>query len=68
MEIPYQFILCAAKLLKSGGYFAIEHSEIQAESMKIALTNYFTEVTVHYDLTGRPRWTSATRNALEVSK
>ena len=68
MEIPNQFILCAARLLKSGGYFAIEHSEVQAELMKIALTNYFTEVTVHYDLTGRPRWTSAIRNALEVSK
>jgi release factor glutamine methyltransferase len=55
-------------LLKSGGYFAIEHSEGQAELMKIALTEYFSEVTVHYDLTDRPRWTSAVRNTLEVSK
>ncbi len=68
MEIPNQFISCAGRLLKSGGYFAIEHSEDQAGLMKIALSDYFNEVTVHYDLTGRPRWTSAIRNALEVSK
>ena len=67
MEIPNQFILCAARILKSGGYFAIEHGEHQGESIKIALNCYFTEVTVRYDLTGRPRWTSAMRNGLEVS-
>ena len=67
MEIPNQFILCAARVLKSGGYFAIEHGEHQGESIKIALNYYFTEVTVHYDLTGRPRWSSAIRNDLEVS-
>ena len=67
MEIPNQFILCAARILKSGGYFAIEHGEHQGVSIKIALNNYFTEVAVHYDLTGRPRWTSAIRNDLEVS-
>ena len=68
MEIPSQFISCAARLLKNGGYFAIEHSEDQAELIKIALSDYFTEVTIHYDLADRPRWTSATRNGLEVSK
>ena len=68
MEIPNQFISCAARLLKSGGYFAIEHGEHQGELIKIALNSYFTEVVVHYDLTGRPRWTSAIRNDLEVSK
>jgi release factor glutamine methyltransferase len=67
MEIPSQFIICAARLLKSGGYFAIEHGEHQGELIKIALSSYFTEVAVHYDLTGRPRWTSAIRNELEVS-
>ena len=67
MKIPNQFILCAARILKSGGYFAIEHGEHQGESIKIALNDYFAEVTVHYDLTGRPRWTSAIRNDLEVS-
>ena len=67
MKIPNQFILCAVRILKSGGYFAIEHGEHQGESIKIALNNYFAEVTVHYDLTGRPRWTSAIRNDLEVS-
>jgi release factor glutamine methyltransferase len=39
MEIPNQFILCAARVLKNGGYFAIEHGEQQGESIKIAL-NY----------------------------
>lgn len=68
MEVPSQFISCAARLLKNDGYFAIEHSEDQAELIKIALSDYFTEVTIHYDLADRPRWTSATRNGLEVSK
>ena len=67
MEIPNQFIFCAARVLKNGGYFAIEHGEQQGESIKIALNHYFTEVLLHYDLTGRPRWTSAIRNDLEVS-
>ena len=67
MKIPNQFILCAVRILKSGGYFAIEHGEHQGESIKIALNHYFTEVVLHYDLTGRPRWTSAIRNDLEVS-
>ena len=67
MEIPNQFILCAARVLKSGGYFAIEHGEQQGEPIKIALNYFFTEVVLHYDLTGRPRWTSAIRNDLEVS-
>lgn len=67
MEIPNQFILCAARVLKNGGYFAIEHGEQQGALIKIALNYYFTEVVVHYDLLGRPRWTSATRNDLEVS-
>ena len=68
MEVPSQFISCAARLLKNDGHFAIEHSEDQAELIKIALSDYFTEVTIHYDLADRPRWTSATRNGLEVSK
>ena len=67
MEIPRQFILCAARVLKNGGCFAIEHGEQQGELIKIALNYYFTEVVLHYDLTGRPRWTSAIRNDLEVS-
>ena len=67
MEIPRQFILCAARVLKNGGYFAIEHGEQQGELIKIALNYYFNEVVVHYDLTGRSRWTSAIRNDLEVS-
>jgi release factor glutamine methyltransferase len=67
MDIPNQFILCAARVLKNGGYFAIEHGEQQGEPIKIALNYYFTEVVLHYDLTGRPRWTSARRNDLEVS-
>ena len=67
MEIPNQFILCAARVLNSGGYFAIEHGEQQGEPIKIALSYFFTEVVLHYDLTGRPRWTSAIKNDLEVS-
>lgn len=66
IEIPAQFIICAAKLLKNGGYFAIEHGSDQAELIRVELNPYFSQVTLHYDLSGRPRWTGGVRNSLEV--
>ena len=61
MELPQRFIDAAARLLKRGGVLAIEHTEIQGPLIAQALESTFTEIVLHYDLTNRPRWTSAVR-------
>ena len=61
LEIPKRFIAAAARLLKVGGLLAIEHTETQGESIANLLSNDFTQISLHLDLTGRPRWTSAIR-------
>ena len=61
LEIPKRFINAAARLLKAGGLLAIEHTETQGESIANLLSNDFTQISLHLDLTGRPRWTSAIR-------
>jgi release factor glutamine methyltransferase len=61
MDIPDTFIEAAIRLLKSGGFFAIEHHEDQKTVMVKALEGNFTDITSHRDLTGRPRFTTAVR-------
>ena len=61
LEIPKRFIAAAARLLKVGGLLAIEHTETQGELIANLLSNDFTQISLHLDLTGRPRWTSAIR-------
>ena len=61
LEIPKRFITAAARLLKVGGLLAIEHTETQGESIANLLSTDFTQISLHLDLTGRPRWTSAIR-------
>jgi release factor glutamine methyltransferase len=62
MEIPQQFITAAARLLKPGGVLVIEHTEDQGLAIAAALSVDFSEVALHDDLVGRPRWTSAVRS------
>jgi len=61
MELPQRFINAAARLLKSGGVLAIEHTEGQGAAIDAVLSKEFNEIVLHQDLTGRPRWTSAVR-------
>ena len=61
MEIPKIFIAAASRLLKSGGVLVIEHTEEQGAAIADALSVDFSEVALHDDLVGRPRWTSAVR-------
>ena len=61
MELPQRFIDAAARLLKSGGVLAIEHTEEQGGHLAAYLAKDFNEIVLHYDLTQRPRWTSALR-------
>jgi release factor glutamine methyltransferase len=61
LELPKRFIEAAARLLKSGGLLAIEHTETQGEAIAKLLESDFNQIALHQDLTGRPRWTSAIR-------
>lgn len=61
MHIPKLFIDSAARLLKPGGIFIMEHHEKQSDLVKQALKEEFTLPQTHADLTGRDRFTSARR-------
>lgn len=61
MQIPKLFIYSAARLLKPGGIFIMEHHEKQSDLVKQALKEEFILPQTHADLTGRDRFTSARR-------
>jgi release factor glutamine methyltransferase len=61
MKIPRLFISAASRLLKSGGFLAIEHHETQGPDIASVLISDFTDILLHQDLTGRPRFTTAVR-------
>ena len=61
MDVPLRFISAAARLLKSGGFFAIEHHESQPQAIAAAMCEDFIEVETHNDLVGRPRFTTGIR-------
>lgn len=61
MKAPRLFISTAARLLKTGGFLAIEHHEDQAGEIADVLSLEFTDILLHHDLTGRPRFTTAVR-------
>ena len=61
MELPTAAAASAARLLKGGGFFVMEHAEVQAgwisEHLKSA--GCWTQVATHLDLNGKERATSA---------
>ena len=61
MNSPRLFIEAASRLLKSGGFLAIEHHEDQGLEIAAVLHGDFTDILLHKDLTGRPRFTTAVR-------
>jgi len=61
MQMPKLFIDSAARLLKSGGFFIMEHHEMQSDLVKNAMAESFNSIQTHSDLTGRDRFTSARR-------
>jgi release factor glutamine methyltransferase len=61
MDLPRRFIDAAARLLKSGGFLAIEHHESQPEAISEAMAEEFIDITTHNDLVGRPRFTTGIR-------
>jgi release factor glutamine methyltransferase len=61
MNTPRVFIAAASRLLKSGGFLAIEHHESQGSAIAEELEGDFELITLHNDLVGRPRFTTAVR-------
>ena len=64
MELPTAAAASAARLLKPGGYFVMEHAEVQAPAIAalLAASGLWTEITTHRDLNGRDRATAALRS------
>jgi release factor glutamine methyltransferase len=54
MEVPRRFILAASRLLKSGGFLAIEHHESHSEAIAQAMDSEYLEIKLHKDL-GTPK-------------
>jgi len=61
MKTPRLFIAASARLLKPGGFLAIEHHEEQGDEIAAVLNIDFEDILLHKDLTGRPRFTTAVR-------
>jgi release factor glutamine methyltransferase len=61
MKVPRIFIAASARLLKPGGFLAIEHHEEQGDEIAAVLNLDFQDILLHQDLTGRPRFTTAVR-------
>ena len=61
MKTPRLFIAASARLLKPGGFLAIEHHEEQGDEIAAVLNLDFEDILLHQDLTGRPRFTTAVR-------
>ncbi|MDQ0820296.1 release factor glutamine methyltransferase [Arthrobacter sp. V4I6] len=61
MELPTAAAASAARLLAPGGYFVMEHAEVQAAWIAGMLerTGLWTDVATHLDLNGKERATSA---------
>jgi release factor glutamine methyltransferase len=61
LDIPGRFIDTATRLLKTGGFFALEHTEDQGLAIASLLEENFADIVLHRDLTQRPRFTTAIR-------
>jgi release factor glutamine methyltransferase len=61
MELPTAAAASAARLLVPGGYFVMEHAEVQAAwiARMMERAGAWTEITTHLDLNGKERATSA---------
>jgi release factor glutamine methyltransferase len=61
MELPTAAAASAARLLRPGGYFVMEHAEVQSGwiAAMLARTGSWTAITTHLDLNGKERATRA---------
>lgn len=61
LEMPFAVVAVAEKVLRPGGWFIMEHAEVQAQRIcaHCEARPALTEVRTHQDLSGRDRATSA---------
>ncbi|HEY8702319.1 MAG TPA: peptide chain release factor N(5)-glutamine methyltransferase [Arthrobacter sp.] len=61
MELPTAAAASAARLLAPGGYFVMEHAEVQAQWIAAMMrrAGVWTGISIHLDLNGKERATSA---------
>ncbi len=64
LEVPRGITDAAARLLKAGGLYVMEHAEVQDAAVRdmVSASTYFERVETRLDLTGRPRMVVAFRN------
>jgi release factor glutamine methyltransferase len=64
LRIPLEVASRAAVLLRPGGFFVMEHADVQGRSLPNALgaTGCWRDIQDHVDLNGRPRAVTATRS------
>ena len=63
LRIPLEVATRAAVLLRPGGFFVMEHADVQGSSLPAALraTGLWRDIQDHADLNGRPRAVTAVR-------
>jgi len=63
LRIPLEVAARAAVLLRTGGFFVMEHADVQGDSLLAALmaTGSWRNIQDHVDLNGRPRAVTAVR-------
>lgn len=61
LEVPLRFIAAATRILKAGGFLALEHHESQAQELAAALADDYLSIENFTDLNQRPRWLTARR-------
>jgi release factor glutamine methyltransferase len=63
LQIPLEVAARAAVLLREGGFFVMEHADVQGSSLPAALraTGSWQDIKDHDDLNGRPRAVTAVR-------
>jgi release factor glutamine methyltransferase len=63
LRIPLEVAARAAVLLRPGGFFVMEHADVQGDSLPAALraTGSWQDIQDHADLNGRPRAITAVR-------
>jgi release factor glutamine methyltransferase len=68
MAVIGPIVELAARWLRVGAYFAVEHDDTTSAQTVAALgrTGVFDDVTARQDLSGRPRFVTATRKSMGV--
>ena len=63
LRIPLEVAVRASVLLRPGGFFVMEHADVQGDSLPAALlaTGSWRDIRDHQDLNGRPRAVTAVR-------